>query len=124
MRQTAAECDVFNIIHVAKLERLGEMHTKQAKANMSKMYDEFNQAKRERFSCKKTGIKSISRAIEGSKAQPLVCVERDRNTSDGGKKGEITSNPRDIDAVVKRAWQAIHDGANGCIETAVEAFVN
>ena len=25
---------------------------------------------------------------------------------------------------MKRAWQAIHDGAKGCIETAVEAFVN
>ena len=39
------------------------------------------------------------------------------------KKGQITSNPADIDGIVKRAWQAIHEGADGCIETAVDLFL-
>ena len=54
----------------------------------------------------------------------MVAVERDRDTHhDGGKSGELTSNPQDIDAVVKRAWQAIHNGMEGCIETAVQTFL-
>ena len=34
-------------------------------------------------------------------------VKRDRDTDDGGKKGEITTNPKEVDAIVKRAWKAV-----------------
>ena len=54
---------------------------------------------------------------------PLTCVERDRDTSDGGKRGEITSNPKDVDAIVKRAWNAIHQGMQGCMDTAIEVYL-
>ena len=49
---------------------------------------------------------------------------RDRDTSDGGKAGQMTSNPEDVDALVKRAWQKIHAGAGGCITSAVDSFFN
>ena len=61
------------------------------------------------------GVKNITIAIGEAKAKLLVCVERDQPTEDGGKAGEITSNPRDIDAVVKRAWQRIHNWVTQCI---------
>ena len=49
-----------------------------------------------------------------------MCVARDRDAEDGGKKGQLTSNPADIDAVVRRAWKAVYDGIGGTIGTAVE----
>ena len=55
---------------------------------------------------------------------PLPSVYRDRDTADGGKAGRITTNPADVDAVVKRAWRQIYDGIGGCIEEAVERFLN
>ena len=36
----------------------------------------------------------------------------------------MASNPADVDAIVKRAWQAIHKGAGGCITTAVDRLVD
>ena len=54
----------------------------------------------------------------------MTNICRDRDTSDGGTKGQITSNPADVDAVVRRAWQAIHKGAEGCIDTAVDHFMD
>ena len=53
----------------------------------------------------------------------MTNIVRDRDTDDGGKKGQITSNLADIDGIVRRAWQAIHEGAEGCIETAVDLFI-
>ena len=38
--------------------------------------------------------------------------------------GQMTSNPEDVDAIVKRAWQKIHEGAGGCITSAVDKFFN
>ena len=38
--------------------------------------------------------------------------------------GQMTSNPADVDAIVKTAWQAIHKGAGGCIATADDLFVD
>ena len=55
--------------------------------------------------------------------KPLTNVCRDRDTADGGKTGQMTSNPADVDAIVKRAWQQIHKGAGGCITKAVDAFL-
>ena len=34
------------------------------------------------------------------------------------------ANQKEIDAIVKRAWKAIHDGTSGCIDTAVEEYLN
>ena len=53
----------------------------------------------------------------------MTNIVRDRDTADGGRKGQTTSNPVDIDGIVRRAWQAIHEGAEGCIETAVDHFL-
>ena len=36
----------------------------------------------------------------------------------------MTSNPADVDAIVKRAWQAIHNGMEGCLNTAVDRFLD
>ena len=35
----------------------------------------------------------------------------------------MTSNPVEVDAIVKRAWQAIYEGVGGCIATAIDKFL-
>ena len=66
----------------------------------------------------------MSKAIGSKASQPLVMVERDRQTKDGGKPGELTSNPQDIDAIVKRTWQAIHKGIGGVVGKAIETYLH
>ena len=36
----------------------------------------------------------------------------------------MTANPAQIDAVVRRAWKTIYDGAFGATEGAVDVFLN
>ena len=66
----------------------------------------------------------MSAAIGEQAGKPLASVCRDQDTSDGGKTGQMASNPADIDAIVKRAWQKIHRGMGGCIANAVELFLD
>ena len=124
MRRQVQTCDIKNIIHAAKMARIAEAHIQKAKSYMAKMKEEVKKVRKEQNSSTKVGVKNLSRAIGDDQAQPLIVVERDCDTKDGGEKGELTSNPRDTDAVVKRAWQAIHKGMSGCIEIAKEAFLN
>ena len=116
-------CDITNTIHSAKLQRLGESHIAKAKEFSAKLKAEIAQAKRQANDCPSKGIKNISRSIGGPKAKPLMGVFRDRDTPDGGKAGQMTSDPAEIDAVVKRAWKAVYDGMQGCIVKAVEIYL-
>ena len=50
-------------------------------------------------------------------------VFRDMDTHDGGKAGQMTSDPAEIYAVVKRAWKAVYDGMQGCIVKATENYL-
>ena len=116
-------CDVTNTVQAAKIQRLGEMHIAKAKAFSSKVKAEIAQAKRQENDCQAKGIKNVSRSIGGPRAKPLMGVFRDKDTPDGGKAGQMTSDPAEIDAVVKRAWQTVYDGMGGCITTAVETYL-
>jgi hypothetical protein len=122
--QQAMVCDYVNIIHMVKVQRLGEAHINRAKAYNAKAKAEVTKQNRNDNDCKLKGIKNISRAIGGARAKPLTCVVRDRDTEDGGLKGQITTNPQEVDAVVKRAWQKIHNGMEGNIEKAVATFLS
>ena len=69
-------------------------------------------------------MKNISKALGGHQARPLKCVYRDSDTADGGKQGEITSDPKEVDAIVKRAWQNIFEGIGGCLTSAIDYFLD
>ena len=111
------------MIHAAKITRIGEAHKQSAKNYLARVKNEVERQKRERNSCTKSRGKHLSAAISEQKGKPMTNIVRDRDTDDGGKKGQITSNPADIDGIVRRAWQAIHKGAEGCIESAVDIFL-
>lgn len=117
-----SECKIDNIMHVAKVQRLGEQHIQTAKHLASKAKAEVMRAKRGVNSSKKDGIKHLSKGIGNQPAKPLTCVKRDRDTPDGGKKGEIKADPQEVDAIVKRAWKVIYDGMVGCMQTVVDLF--
>ena len=102
---------------------LGEAHKQKAQAYITKVKGEVDKLKWERHTCTKSGGKHLSAAIDDQKGKPMTNIVRDQDTADGGTKGQIASNPADIDGIVKRAWQAIHEGADGCIETAVDLFL-
>ena len=69
-------------------------------------------------------MKNLSAAIREQQCNALLCIARDEDTQDGGKKGQLASNPSDVDGVVRRAWKKIYDGIGGCIGTAVDHFFN
>lgn len=117
-------CDLDKVIHAAKLRRLAEAHASRAKAIRDKLRAEVQNAKATNKSCKKFGVKNLSAAIRDQKAQALTCVARDRDTKDGGKKGQRTANPTDIDAVARRAWGNIYDGVADAIGNVVDIFMN
>ena len=107
------ECKIDNIMHAAKIQRLGEQHVLRAKSVASKARAEVMQVKRGINSSKNDGIKHLSKAIGNEPAKPLTCVKIDRDTPGGGRKGEITADPQEVDAIVKRAWKVIYDGMAG-----------
>lgn len=118
MHQEMQKCDVNNTTHAAKITRMGELHIRKAKAVMGKLRGEITNVKRMNNACKRDGIGHLSKAIGYKQAKPLFGVLRDRDTVDGGTEGQIANNPRDIDAIVKRAWKAIHDGMAGFMQRA------
>ena len=69
-------------------------------------------------------MKNVSKAIGGPRAKPLMPVFRDKDTRDGGKAGQMTSDLAEVDAVVKRAWQKVYNGMEGCINTAVDKYLH
>ena len=106
--QSFETCDQSNVIHAAKITRIGEAHKQSATQYLARVKNEVDRQKRDRNSCTKSGGKHLSAAISEQKGKPMTNIVRDRDTDDGGKKGQITSNPADIDGIVRRAWQAIH----------------
>ena len=105
MLELSRHCDAHNVIHAAKIMRIGDMHIEKAKLTRAKLQGEILKMRRDRNSCKKHGVKNLSAAIGEHQANALLCIARDKDTEDGGKKGQLTSNPGDIDGVVKRAWK-------------------
>ena len=79
-----------------------------AQSYFAKAKGEVEQVTKERNSSSEDGGKHLAAAIGDQVGKPFTNVCRDQDTSDGGKAGQMTSNPADVDAIVKRAWQNIH----------------
>ena len=50
-------------------------------------------------------------------------LERDAEGREGQKIGTITSDPGEIDGIVRRAWKNIYAGTKHNIQEAAEAFI-
>ena len=102
------QCDFNNVIHSAKIARCGEAHKRLAQQYFAKAKGEVEKAVKAKNSSGDDGGKYLAAAIGEQLGKPLTSVCRDRDTADGGKAGQMTSNPADVDTSVKRAWQQIH----------------
>ena len=119
-----SQCDPSNVIHSAKMTRQGEAHKRLAQGYFAKAKGEVQMIAKLKNSIGNDRGKRLSAAVGEQAGKPLTNVCRDRDTADGGKAGQMTSNPADVDAIVERAWQKIHKGTGGYITNAVDYFLD
>jgi len=98
--------DINNIMHTSLVKKIAQSHTDTSKKLKAAARNEAIKLKRIANSdtTKGKGSRNISRYIDTNEAKPLMGVKRDRDTPDGGKKGELTIDPMQIDLIVQRAW--------------------
>ena len=69
------KCDPDNIIHTAKITRLGELHRNKAESYNNKLKSEIRQAKHEVNNDKKSGIKHISKpSVDQEPNHQTACI--------------------------------------------------
>ena len=85
------------------MTRCGEAHKRLAQQYFAKTKGEVEKAVKQKNSSGDDGGKHLAAAIGEQVGKPLTNVCRDQDTADGGKGGQMTSNPADVDAIVKRA---------------------
>ena len=94
MKTEISKCDLTNIIHSAKISRIAAQHIEKAKSQEARAKAEVSKSTKERNSDVKDGLKFIAKHIGDQGAKPLTCVERDRDTADGGKKAKSPAIPK------------------------------
>ena len=94
METEVATCDTRNVIHAAKLQRLGNAHADKAKVFRGKLKAQINRDSKQRNSNKKNGIKHMAKTIGDKCGQALTAVERGRDTPDGGSRVKLRAIPR------------------------------
>ena len=84
-----------------------------------------NSTKKQRaeHDCPKAGIKVMAKRIHGPKAAALLYVKRDAKCGEGKIPGTFTTDPAEIDAVVRRAWQHIYKGNVADVSQTVQDFM-
>ena len=94
-------------MHTSLIKKIAQSHTDTSKKLKAAARNEAIKLKRKANSdtTKGKGSRNISRHIDSNDAKPLMGVKRDRDTPDGGKKGELTTDPMQIDLIVQRAWK-------------------
>lgn len=55
------------------------------------------------FADKKGGAQAIKRALDGSEATPLACLQRDQPGPSGQPVGSFATNPKEVDGIARRA---------------------
>lgn len=122
MSDAIKDLDPMNIMHATRIGKIWQSHTDRAQALTAKIKTEARKQKGQAVADKKKGIKVISKLISDPPAQPLLCVKRDRDNGEGAKQGAITTNPYEIDGVVKGAWKTIYDGVASNLQATVARF--
>ena len=56
------------------------------------------------------GTKQIGRRIDKEAAKPLMYVERREEGPNGQRPGTIATDPIEVDAIVRKAWNKVYDG--------------
>ena len=87
-----------------------ELHSKEAKRGEDEARSMLRKQQETTTNGAKRGIKAIAKGISQQAASPLKYVMRDAYCTDEGREGTITTDPQQIDGVVRRAWVKIDNG--------------
>lgn len=68
-------------------------------------------------------IRQIVKRIDKDYAQPIMYLQRDKVGPQGQAVGTITTSPKEIDAIVRRAWDAIYQGSKADNDKAAGSFM-
>ena len=116
-------CDLRAIIQTTTLERVAAKHFEMRGKLQAKTEAEMMKQQREENDDAKKGLKAMSRKVNGPTAAPLLFVKRDEHYNPDQKIGSFTTNPDEIDGVVRRAWQKIYNGNTDDAEKVVNDFM-
>ena len=72
----------------------------------------------------KKRIKRTCSAVNPEAAKPLVYAELDVDQPSGRAKGQITTDPLEVDGVASRAWQRVYQGNASDLRAAADNFAN
>lgn len=124
MQEPIREGMIIDTLQIPRLIRLADKHKAAAGALRQKARNHAIKLRRTANSdkAKSKGIKAISKAIGEAQAKPIMFVKRDQDTFDGGKTGEVTTNPNLVDEVVRRNWKKIYDGVGGNVQQGIHDY--
>lgn len=122
MGEDVKACDIRNSLHVPKLLKAAQRHIEIAKAWADKARSERRNNAKQASQDGSKGINVMSKATGGNGSKPLLYVKRDEECFGGGRPGTITTNPKEVDGIVRRAWQQMYDGSVANIDETVRQF--
>jgi ribonuclease HI len=97
---------IFNIF---KITRASEMYIANFRSIRSRQSRKGRSEAKARLHVRKAhGL--ISRSLKASTPAPMTCLKRGQDMGVGKPKGSFTSDPEEIDQILRKAWAAITDG--------------
>ncbi len=67
--------------------------------------------------------KRVAQRLGKSQAQPIMFLKRDQQGALGQPEGTITTDPKELENIVKMAWKKIYDDTNENCDKAAWGFV-
>ena len=114
-----------DIMAYSKLKLVSEwMHNKAATLRQGARYKYARKIRTKMEQKGGQGLKEVVKRIDNRQAQPIAFLERDKERQQGQSKCTITTDPRDIDGIVRRAWMKIYSGTKESTQEAAKAFIN
>ena len=92
------------------MERAAEKHSNIRNTLLGRMKAEVAKTRRNENEDSKAGMRNRCRRINGPVAAPLLYVIRDDKCAGNHEPGTYTTNPQEVDSVVRTAWQKRYTG--------------
>ena len=75
-----------------------------------KKHNTGNRLKKRKLHDKTQGARTLRAALNSKPAKPLTALQRDTEGPQGQPIGSTTCDPKEVDAIARRAWKTIYDG--------------
>ena len=69
------------------------------------------------------GQKKVATYIKDKRCSPLQSIQKPRQPGQPGE-GEVTTNPREVDSIIREAWAPVYNGNPADIDKLVQDFVD